>query len=111
VGESNPLQLRRRRHDSNVCLSFFSILCLNKDLTLRAAVATTAVNALSFDKSDVLNDELFLLLRPRIFSPRISKPVLVAAMSLVRCWGSRAVVSWGRRGGTSSEGIVGAASS
>ena len=40
----------------------FPILCLNEVLTLCAAVATAAVNALSFDKSDVLNDELFLLL-------------------------------------------------
>ncbi len=71
----------------------FPILCLNKDLTLRAAVATAAVNALSFAKSDVLNDELFLLLRLRILLARISKPVLVADIALVRCWGLRAVVS------------------
>jgi hypothetical protein len=71
------------------------ILCLNKDLTLCAAVATTAVNALSFAKSDVLNDELFLLLRPRILLARISKPVLVADIALVCCWGLRAVVSRG----------------
>jgi hypothetical protein len=82
----------------------FPILCLNEDLTLCAAVATVAVNALSFDKSDVLNDELFSLLRPRIFSARISKPVLVADIAVVHFWESRAVVSLGHRGGTSSEG-------
>jgi hypothetical protein len=73
----------------------FPILCLNEDLTLHATVATAAVNALSFDKSDVLNDELFSLLRPRIFSAKILKPVLVADIAVVCCWGSRAIVSRG----------------
>ncbi len=77
----------------------FPILCLNEDLTLRAAVATVAVNALSFAKSDVLNNELFSLLRPRILLARISKPVLVANIALVHCWGLRASMSWGRQGG------------
>jgi hypothetical protein len=58
----------------------FPSLFLNEDLTLRAAVATAAVNALSFSKNDVVNNKLFSLLRARIFSARMSNPLLAVPL-------------------------------